>query len=383
MLTSSPPSGSSPTKQQPGKEETYVNAIRTVPRVRAAIAAVVALSAASLLAWSEAAGAGAGRTSCETVELAVSLAPDAPAEHTVSGDLCRPAGGSSRLEILLSGASYGRSYWDPPYRPSRYSYVRATLAAGNATLNVDRIGNGDSSHPSAPEVTVVTQAHVTHQLVQAARSGRIGGTAWRQVLTVGHSLGSAIALVEAARYHDVDGLILTGFLAHAAPVGAPDLVASLQPAQLEARFLSRPPGYLTTREGTRGRLFYHAPGADADLIAIDERTKETLTPFELATLSEASQTSVDERITVPVLSVTGEFDNVFCPASCAGPRSPVLAEPQHYPNAPCFTTYVVPDSGHVVNLHRTAPAWFAVAQTWLRSGMDTRCALGPPHSLVK
>ncbi len=343
-----------------------VEPIRTTRRIRRA--AVVGL-AASLLG-TQPAGARVGGISCVSVEVAVALGSGTAAEHTVSGELCRPVNASSRLQILLSGATYGRTYWDPPYRPSRYSYVRAALAGGDATLKVDRIGVGRSSHPPAQEVTVPSQAHVTHQLVQAARTTGLAGSRWSQVVTVGHSLGSAIALVEAARYQDVDALILTGFLAHAVPVGAPELVANLQPAQLEPRFAGRPMGYLTTAPGSRGRLFYHLPGADAELIALDEGTKETVTPFELATLSDASQTSVDDAVRIPVLSVTGEFDNVFCSTSCRLPDSPAFAESAHYPNAACFRTHVVPNAGHVVNLHRTAPSWFAAARWWLQAGMD-------------
>ncbi len=305
-----------------------------------------------------------GPPPCERVSLPVALEPGAELEHVVVAELCLPPGRTATLQILLSGATYGRSYWDPPLGSGRSSYVQAMTRKGLATLNVDRLGVGDSAHPPAAQLTVSAHAYVLHQLVDAARDGTLGA-AFERVVLVGHSLGSAIALVEAARYGDVDALVLSGFLAHAAPVGAPALIASLQPAQLETRFASLPPGYLTTRPGTRGDLFYHRPGADAEMIALDEQTKETVSGAELATLGQASDADVSEAISVPVLSVVGEYDNVFCLSSCAESSSPAFAEAEHYPNAPCFSSAVTSAAGHAVNLHRTAPHFFALARTWV------------------
>lgn len=326
---------------------------------------VVLLATAMLAGPVEAAPAGSGPASCQPIELRVTLAPSAVAQQLVSGHLCRPRRATTTLQILLSGATYAGVYWDfPPDRP-HHSYVEAMRRSGHAVLNLDRIGTGRSSHPPAADVTFEAQVHATHQIVQAARRGVFGGVRFDRVITVGHSLGSAVALVEAARHQDVDGLILTGFLAHATPVGAPELVASLHPAILEPRFKDRPAGYLTNRPRTRGDVYYHRPGARSAVIALDEATKDTVTPGELSGLPLASQRSVDEAIRVPVLSVVGEFDNVFCATSCAATSSPVLAERGHYPNAPSFETYVQPNAGHVINLHETAPYWFAMATDWL------------------
>jgi pimeloyl-ACP methyl ester carboxylesterase len=302
---------------------------------------------------------------CRPVEVRVALEPGGLREHLVAGRLCRPRTATNTLQVLLSGATYGSVYWDFPLDRTRHSYVAAMQRAGYAVLNVDRIGTGRSSRPPVDEMTFDADVHVAHQLVQAARRGAFGHVRFERVVTVGHSLGSAIALVEAARYDDVDGLILTGLLPHAAPVGAPEVIASLQPASLEPRFRSVPGGYLTTRPGTRGDVGYHRTGARSEVIALDEETKETVTPLELTGPGRASEQAVDEAIHVPVLSVIGEFDNIVCPTSCAAADSPAFRERDHYPNAPSFETYVQPRAGHVVNLHETAGGWFAVARDWL------------------
>src|SRR5207237_4336047 len=126
---------------------------------------------------------------CQPLRLAVALAPGAPANQTVSAILCRPPGRGGTLQILLHGATYSHIYWDFPYRPERYSYVRAMSRAGYATLNLDRLGIGASSHPSADALTRTSEAYVTHQLVQLALSGGFEGGPFEHVVLVGHSLG--------------------------------------------------------------------------------------------------------------------------------------------------------------------------------------------------
>lgn len=97
------------------------------------------------------------RNDVETVPVAqtVALAPGKPARYQVSGLLSVPTGDQARVvQVLVSGATYGRDYWDPPVHPEGYTYVRAMAARGIATLNLDRLGIGLSSHPPAELVTV-------------------------------------------------------------------------------------------------------------------------------------------------------------------------------------------------------------------------------------
>ena len=325
--------------------------------MRRATRTIIAVALAALAA---AAPAGASsNTTCREVRTAVALAPGEVPDRSLAGTLCRPRG-SHTLQVLLSGATYGRGYWH-----MASSYVRAMNRAGFATLSLDRIGIGASDRPPAEAVTLTSNAFVAHQVVRAARNGALGAE-FERVVAVGHSLGSAVALVAAARFGGVDALILSGFLAHAQPVGAPAFAAALEPAQFDLRLADRPAGYLTTRAGTRGELFYAAAAADADVVALDEQTKETVTVGELVTLGEASQPAVDEAIRVPVLSVVGELDNVFCATSCLEAGSPAFAEAARYPNAPSFQTFVLPRTGHAINLHRGARVWFTAARAWLR-----------------
>jgi len=302
---------------------------------------------------------------CQKVTLAVALQAGGPTQDQIVGWLC----GSQPLkpqtvQVLVSGSTYGHGYWDFPYRPDQYSYAQALNDACYATFNFDRIGIGQSSKPPASSVTVNSNAEVVHQIVQALRAGQIGGIAFERVILVGHSLGSMISVVEASTYADVDGVILSG-LSHTYGPGAVVFADALYPAQLDPRFSVQnlPLGYLTTRPGTRGPAFYYALGAEPEVIAVDEATKETVTEGE--TNSTNAYYSASQNIHVPVLVALGEFDSIFCGAvPCGQPGSATETESAFYAPDACLEIYVLPQAGHSLNLHWEAPEWFAEAQAW-------------------
>src|SRR5436309_15792146 len=91
---------------------------------------------------------------CRDQRVAVALGEGRPADQSIVVRLCgaEPLAGRV-LHVLISGATYGSVAWDFPYQPERYSYVRALTRAGVATLNVDRLGIGASSHPDSSAVT--------------------------------------------------------------------------------------------------------------------------------------------------------------------------------------------------------------------------------------
>jgi pimeloyl-ACP methyl ester carboxylesterase len=297
---------------------------------------------------------------CQEIRLPVSLQEGQPANYEVVGKLCFKPNGKKVVHLLLSGATYGNVYWDFPLLPEFYSYVRSLTSAGYATLNIDRIGIGESSRPPADQVTIQANAFVVHQLVQALRDGRIGS--FSKVILVGHSLGSGIALSEQAQYGDANGLILTGFL-HATGPGFAEVPTLVYPAQNDPRFASQnlPDGYFTTIPGKRS-AFYFTPVADPNVIARDEQTKETITLGEINTFPPLVFSPTDaQSIHVPVLFVIGSRDNVFCtPPQC----SEAQIEPSFYPADARVEVRVLPGTGHDLNLHFTAPVFFGIAREW-------------------
>jgi pimeloyl-ACP methyl ester carboxylesterase len=312
------------------------------------------------------------RRQCEEHRLSVSLAAGAPTAYSVAGELCWvgsvPPGA---LQVLVHGALYNRVYWDFPYQAPRYSYARLANHAGYATFNLDRIGAGASDRPPASEVTVDSNAHVLHQVLQALRTGALGAHRFARIVLVGHSFGSIIAVTVASRFPaDLDGLILTGYAHNLAPMsGTPDPSAFWPPEQ-DPHFAGQsfPPGYLTTTPGTRGALFYHLPNADPAVIALDESTKDTFTPA----LDLTRALSFESRaIGVPVLEVLGEHDGIFCGGNlnCSDPAAVQASEAAYYSPPARLRTVIVPGSGHLLGLERTSLLASAVLLAWSASNV--------------
>lgn len=316
---------------------------------------------------------------CERLTFPVALVEGQPATYHVAGWLC--GRGSIRhrtIQVLIHGATYGHVYWDFPYEPEHYSYVRALTAAGYATLAIDRIGVGESDHPPALDVTIKSNAYVVHQIIQTLRSGTLnvpsfGNVTGSRVMTVGHSMGSVTAIREAATYHDVDGVILTGYLHNVGP-GLAEITANLFPASLDPHFAGRniPANYLTTLAGTRGAsYFYHAATTDPAVVAADEATKETATIGEFSDFYASA--ALSPQIDVPVLSVVGDLDRNFCVPSCSE-AGLLEAEEQFFSPDTHLRVVQIPRASHNINLHEQAPLWYAAAALWsgLRVGVDTR-----------
>jgi alpha-beta hydrolase superfamily lysophospholipase len=329
------------------------------------------------------AGRAPASASCTPVSIPVALAAGFPAEQQVAGTLCAPPGSEAEpLQILMSGVTYGREYWDYGYDPAAYSFVRFMNGQGLATLNVDRLGIGASSHPPSVSLTVDSEAFVLDQLVGAARRGDLGRR-WPRIVTTGHSTGSAIASIHAARFADVDGVVLTGWL-HSPKQSIVNAAMTFYPAEQDPRFRRRgfDPGYVTTRPGTRGASFYNLATADPGAIARDESTKETMTDSEaLSVLGKlylgAALPASSDSITAPVLIGTGESDGFFCGppdgADCTTPEAVLHNERRHYPGTARLAAVVGRGAGHDLNLHPGATEVFAGIARWVRS-LDDRGA---------
>jgi pimeloyl-ACP methyl ester carboxylesterase len=310
--------------------------------------------------------------SCRDVSHPVELESGLGADQTLVAQLCGPEPLDGRVvHVLISGATYGPVAWDFPYQPERYSYVRAMNAAGIATLNVHRLGMGSSSRPDSAEVNTPAHIYVYHQIIQALREG-IFGARFDEVVIVGHSYGAVIAFGVGNRYsEEVDGVIITG-LQH-----EPDLAfwrefwGNLHPANDEGgRFAELDDGYLTSRPGTR-HTYYRPQATDPKIIEIDEATKETFTTGDAHTLWPVMEES--RGIADPVLNVMGEYDTWFCAGQpCSSSTGTPSRERNWFTDAPCFDQYVIPDTGHNVNLHFNSPKWFERAIEWTARMVDRK-----------
>ncbi|WP_394832588.1 alpha/beta hydrolase [Pendulispora rubella] len=298
----------------------------------------------------EARGAACPPT-CERVIFDVKLQPDATEPHRMVGSLCARGPVAPRtLQVLVHGATYTKEYWDFPYAHPRYSYVAAQTAAGFATLALDGLGTGESDRPPAERVTTAANAYAVHQIIQTMRAGSLRPD---RIVLVGHSLGAAVAAVEAATYQDVDGVIFSGILHNQGPDNLA-LYGQLQPAA--------PAGYVTTVPGQRGPLFYRSESADPAVIEADERLKSTVSATQFS--DAAAGAAATASIRVPVLVAVGDEDTTYCsPPSCSETGA-LEREKAFYAHEARVEVLGIPQMGHSLNLHRRAGVWYAAAAAW-------------------
>jgi pimeloyl-ACP methyl ester carboxylesterase len=305
--------------------------------------------------------------SCRDVEVPVT---SAGLPQTVYGKLCVPAGGAKTVQVLVPGGTYQSVYWDFTYTPETRSYRTAMNNAGYATFALDRLGTGRSSKPLSPLVTAITQAEAVHGVVQAMRAGS-AGPRFDNVLLAGHSLGSAIAIVEAGTYHDVDGVLLTGWAHRLNLPGVTSVLASVIPVPLDARMSQRglDPMYMTTRDGTRYSAF-HTPGPFvAPVIDLDESTKDVFAPAEMVdSILLGVVLPYSRLIDKPVLLAMGEHDSVFCgvllASDCSSAAALKRSESLFYSPAARLSTYVLKDYGHSINYAPNAPDLHEAVVQW-------------------
>jgi len=327
---------------------------RSLVRRVAAGLAVVALGL-SVAAPAGAAEPAGGKTECRDVRTPVKFTGGS---GHIAGTLCVPPGAKT-VQLLVHGYSYARYYWDFPYEPETYSYARRANEAGYATLAIDRIGDGESTHPPGATLTWDTAARTVQQVVTALRDGSLGQS-FDKVILVGHSYGSVTSYLVAGRYHDVDAMIVTG-IAHR--VNLADLTARLiaqsPPAVLDPKFAKSgyDPLYVTTRKGARG-LFYNTDNADPKVIEVDEKLKQTAGVLEIPTAAVYLLNNVSKTTNIPVLTVNGDADTFFCgtlAADCSSDEALAEFERPFYGPKAKVEAMVIPDGGHDINLEKTAP----------------------------
>lgn len=309
---------------------------------------------------------------CLTFNLPVSPAPGEPHSWDVATTFCAPkhwARGQHQVDVLTHGATYNSTYWDWPQDPALYSYVDKTLGAGRATLAYDRPGAGNSTHPLSTDLTITNNAFVLHQIIQDLRL-----VGFKQVNSIGHSMGSGTAMREASTYNDVDRLVLTGYL-HAGrnPIVA---AATNQLANQDPLFagMGLDDGYLTTTPTGRQDAFYSS-SADPSVIAYDNAHKDVVSSTffggYIADRAVPAGSNLSNAVKAPVLLVDGQQDAVFCFSpgglDCTNQVGVQANEAPYYTGVASFTVVTVPDTGHNLNLHPSANQSFATINNWLQT----------------
>lgn len=309
-------------------------------------------------------GASAGGCARRDMHVTLYHAGTAP-RYRVAGWLCQPRARTNTVQLLLSGLTYDHSYWTGTSRTT--NWTSAALERGQAVYMIDRIGVGASDHPPADQVTLDSEAVVTHQIAAALRDGHLGR--YTHVVGVGHSYGSITLTAEAAQYRDLDALVLTGKQPQYNQPGLAAFQSSLYPARQDPKFAGTgmPDGYLTTPPGTRAGFFLNPGTAAAGAARWQEATKATATTGELGSISATRYQADSRQVRVPVLIIDGGNDSLFCNTSLPCSTGAELCQRVHdiYSPGTEVSAAVVLGAGHAIDLHRNAPIAFTAADRWI------------------
>jgi pimeloyl-ACP methyl ester carboxylesterase len=282
---------------------------------------------------------------------------------TWSGDLARRT-----IQVLVPGYTYDRTYWDFPYRPDVYSYVRAAVDAGYAPLALDRLGTGASSRPPARLLTLDNHVAGLDAIVTALRAGTFADTSASRIITVGHSLGSAVVSAHAVsagragRCSGPDALVLTGF-SHFVLPGTLLFYAAGWWRPVRSVDGNWPPRrYRTTIPGSR-RLLFYAPGAvDRDVLLADERLKSTTAHYQEARGRMVIEALRTRALRQPVLVVTGSRDTIVC-----GLKTWMRVERRFFDPSTDATLLTVRGAGHCLNTSPSSRQTFDRILQWCDS----------------
>ncbi|KAK0099464.1 hypothetical protein ONS95_004674 [Cadophora gregata] len=314
---------------------------------------------------------------------------------TIVGTYCEPEVLVERrkdtVQLLVHGATYTRAYWTGDGFDERYSWVAAASKDGYPTLAIDRLGNGDSSHPDPIlAVQYPIEVETIHQIILKLRAGTVpstlAGRKFTKVIYVGHSYGSIIGNALATLYpSDPTSLILTGWSSTFITLIPTVLgTAIILPASLtltQPQYKSLPLGYLSISSlpGFRA-LFFSSPDTyNSSLFNYDFANRGTITVGEAATLAFGVNTA--SKYEGSVLVATGQHDAIFCnvlgvnillggllgESECGDPETGYLGRSRElFPRARVFDGLVVPDAGHCWQLHYSAEKGFGMVNEWLR-----------------
>jgi pimeloyl-ACP methyl ester carboxylesterase len=310
--------------------------------------------------------ANATQTTCQDVYTPVRFGLT---QQTMYGSLCVPHGATT-IQVLVPGGSYTTAYWDIPIEPAVRSVRQAMNNAGIATMTVDRIGSGRSTKPLSALINTSLQADAVHQVIQTLRPR------FQKVLIGGHSIGSAVALAEAATYRDVDGVLATGMANQWDYTRVVPALTGLIPVTLDPRLsqLGLDPGYLTTAPGGRYDTF-HKPGPlNQAVIDYEEATKDAFASSEAVTaiLMNNIVIPASRAITAPVMTVQSNAD-YFCGtpplgADCSSSEALAVSERPFFPNSPRLDAFVLNGYGHCFNFAAAdADRYHAAVVAWQRS----------------
>jgi pimeloyl-ACP methyl ester carboxylesterase len=306
----------------------------------------------------------------------VSCAADG-ATYRIAGQLVGPesafgAGAPPRsVTLYLHGLGFGEFFWRFTAVPG-YDYAEALAKAGHVSVVIDRLGYDSSDHPIGTNTCIGAQADIAHQIVGDLRTGHyaVGGVgpppvAFSRVALAGHSVGGAIAQVEAYSFEDVDALAVISYADQSSQRAQDEFVKTSAVCatggqSAEDNQPMSPGGYAyfgQTDADFQAAMFHNADPAVVQA-ATAARNRDPCGDTLSVPASIASDTENVPTIAVPVLLLSGKDDALFPPAA-------VDSQKAMYTGTTDLTEILLADMGHAVTLERTAGDARKAIAAWL------------------
>ncbi|WP_170219354.1 alpha/beta hydrolase [Nocardioides litoris] len=252
-------------------------------------------------------------TSGTLTSLGCPLQPDRR-EHRVRATIVGPRhvvvgrGGVETFHLLVHDAGTGGWFWNLRGTPT-YDYAGQLARQGETSVVLDRLGYDRSPLPGRA-TCLAAQAEVLHQVVQHLYAGtyakpgrpRENTQNAAHVVTHGHGTGATITQLEAARYRDVDGVVLMS------PTSTSPTTAALRVLQQQSLTCLGGAGsaaYGASAAEFRRLLFASAPAAVQRAAA----ARRNPTPCgDVASLAQTVLEAGSARLHAPALVLTGSRD---------------------------------------------------------------------------
>ncbi|CAI6311531.1 unnamed protein product [Periconia digitata] len=296
------------------------------------------------------------------------------------------------VQLLLHGFLSNKLYWhgldypNPDYS-TQYDYAAHATSQGYATLSIDNLGNGESSHPDPLKIVQFPlQQAIIRTIISSLRNGTLNPVnipaKFEKVVMVGHSYGALhtreLSIVNPkGEDGGADAYILTSTALN--PLGLSAIVsqatagsASVFDTAPSSKDL--PNGYMAGKlSAWETYLYPSVERGEVDEKVIEFEKREFAHTFTVGELASPKLNTTSE-FEGPVLVMTGRNDVLVCSngtiagaaiADCGvGKEGIIAAMEKVYPRAR-FGVYVPDRTGHMLNFGYSAAETFGAAHMFL------------------
>ena len=169
-----------------------------------------------------------------------------------------------------------------------------------------------------------------------------------------------------------DAVILTGYVHAFSHVNTSVQQFAPGATVFPQRFAGLNPGYTTIVSAENMRQsFFGNDGSFEPIIPVINWQREDVQAIGEqesigALLTSSFFSAVATQFTAPLALIAGAQDEPLCGGDCGeGPDNLAAMSKSFFPNARPFTPIIIPNTGHFLNLHLSAPETFARAHAWL------------------